>query len=95
MLAQPSGQDHVTPQVMSFPSSPEVTSHLTELEEQLFFFVANKLEGRIDGYYIDNERTPSAGVVTFHTSHLWHLAFPNDTERIVNVIPQPVNGTSC
>ena len=73
----------------------EVTKHLSELEEQLFFFVVKKETGEIDGYYINNERSPSSDLVTFHTSHLWHISFPEETERIVGVISKPANGGLC
>ncbi len=79
---------------MSYPSSVEVTKHLSELEEQLFFFVAKKETGEIDGYYINNERSPSSDLVTFHTSHLWHISFPKEAERIVSVDSKPANGGS-
>jgi hypothetical protein len=80
-------------QVTSYPTSPEVTSCLTELKEQLFFFVASKQEGRIDGYFVDNEETPSSSeLLSFHTSHLWHVSFPKATEKLVSVIPKSVNG---
>lgn len=78
-------------EVISYPESQEVTSILTELEEQLFFFVADKEEGTIDGYYVNNEGSPSSGVTSFHTSQLWHLAFPNTTERLLHLIPKPKN----
>ena len=92
---------HVRTQVVSYPSSVEVSKHLSELEEQLFFFVASKDTNEIDGYYINNERSPSSDLVTFHTSHLWHISFPEEAEKIVSVVSKPVNGelpsciTSC
>ena len=78
--------------MISYPSSPEVTSCLTELKEQLFFFVASKEEGRIDGYYVNNEDTPSSELMSFPISQLWHISFPNATERLVSVIPKPMHG---
>ena len=66
-----------------------MTAHLTELEQELFFFVANKEAGHVDGYYVNNERSPDT---EFHASHLWHVAFPQDTERIISIVPKAANG---
>lgn len=80
-------------QVLSYPSSSEVTAHLTELEQELFFFVANKEAGRMDGYYVNNERdSPSSSATDFHTTHLWHITFPQDSEKIVSVVPKAIYG---
>lgn len=46
----------------------------------------------MDGYYVNNERSPSSPFTDFHTSHLWHITFPNDTERIVRVVSKAMNG---
>ena len=39
-------------QVHTFPSSPEVTTLLSSLPEQLFFFVANTTSGQIRGFHV-------------------------------------------
>ena len=79
-------------EVVSYPSSHDVISHLTELDEQLFFFVADKRKGVMDGYFINNERTPSLELISFHTSHLWHITFPSATERILSIVHKAMNG---
>ncbi len=77
---------------MSFPSSPEVVSHLAQLDEQLFFFVAYEGEGHMDGYYIDKTPSPSSESTVYHVTHMWHVAFPDEAEMIVGVISKPQNG---
>lgn len=77
---------------MTYPTTSEVTFHLTELKEQLFFYVADREAGKVDGYYISNDRSPSSDHMTLHASHLWHITFPNETERIVDVFHKQANG---
>lgn len=79
---------------MTYPTTSEVTFHLTELKEQLFFYVADREAGKVDGYYISNDRSPSSDHMTLHASHLWHITFPNETERIVDVFHKQANGRS-
>lgn len=75
--------------MVSYPASVEVTKHLNDLDEQLFFYVVKKETGEIDGYYVNS---PSSDLKSFQTSHLWHMSFPEETERIISVISKPANG---
>ena len=46
----------------------------------------------MNGYYVDNERTPLSEDVSLLASHLWHITFPSEAERIVGVVSKAPNG---
>ncbi len=86
--------------MLNYPATMEVQSRIVELQERLFFYVMDKEMGTMDSYYINtDEERPSPNSTSsssgFHTSHLWHVQFPADSERVLCVTPKPFKVGSC
>jgi hypothetical protein len=75
--------------VITYPSSPEVSTILSELSEQLYFFTADRDGQAMNGYRVVTTPPPSKELPT---SLVWTLRFPAETERIISTILKSPNG---
>ena len=73
---------------MSYPSSSEVSTILSELSEQLYFFTADRDTQTMSGYRV----VTSPPGKELPTALVWTLHFPADTERIISTILKSPNG---
>ena len=75
-------------QVLSYPSSSDVSNTHSELSEKIFFFTANRETQQMSGYRV--LLTPSKELLP--TELVWTLQFPADSERIISTISKSPNG---
>ena len=78
-------------QVICYPSSSEVSTILSELTEQLYFFTADRDSQMMNGHRVITS-PPSKEL---STAPVWTLCFPNDTERIISTVLKSPNGKIC
>ena len=83
-------------QVVTYPSSSEVSSILSEVTEQPFFLVPRQGGTELTGYKVllDEQDTPlnDYSGPLFSTKQFWHVQFPPDSEKIVSVQLKRANG---
>ena len=97
-IPPPPTHTHTHTQVVTYPSSSEVTSILSKVTEQPFFLVARQGGTDLTGYKVLlNEWNPSpiedeySGPL-YSTEQFWHVQFPADSEQIVSIESKRANG---
>ena len=74
--------------MISYPSSPEVSTILSELTEELYFFTADRDSQTMSGYRVVT--TPPSKELS--TALVWTLRFPAESERIISTVLKSPNG---